>query len=250
MQEPPKIFETIKKRTSVRGYLQDQIEPGQQAKILAASLQLEEPPFQADIRIEWAAATAEDPHVLKGLGTYGFIKNPSAFLIGAVKPKPKAMVDFGLQMERMVLLLEEMDLGSCWLGGTFKKSRFAEMIALADDESIPAVLSVGYPKEKRGGLDRTVRWAPSASNRQPWRIVRTDNGKTFHFYLQRDPKYTKTLKRSNLADLQMVDMGIGLCHFLASTEALGLTGQCFEDPTVTIECPEYTEYVLSWKENS
>ena len=95
-----------------------------------------------------------------------------------------------------------------------------------------------------------VRWAPSATNKQPWRIVQSNDGKTYHFFLERDPRYLKTMNTTNLADLQMVDIGIGLCHFLASTEALGFKGRCIDDSTVKIECPENTEYVLSWKENS
>ncbi len=91
-----------------------------------------------------------------------------------------------------------------------------------------------------------VRWAPSASNKQPWRIVRIDNA--WHFYLQRTKGYGKgTLLFSilRLADLQRVDMGIAMCHFELTARALGLNGQwVIRDPR--IEIPENTEYTVTW----
>ena len=49
---------------------------------------------------------------------------------------------------------------------------------------------------------------PSASNRQPWRVI--CEGATYHFCLLRTPGYDKMLGEIRL---QEVDMGIALCHF-------------------------------------
>jgi nitroreductase len=91
-----------------------------------------------------------------------------------------------------------------------------------------------------------VRWAPSASNKQPWRIIRI--GDAWHFYLQRTKGYGKgTLLFSilRLADLQRVDMGIAMCHFELTARSLGLHGRWIvEDPKLKI--PENTEYTVSW----
>jgi hypothetical protein len=124
---------------------------------------------------------------------------------------------------------------------------------------MPAISPVGYPAQKRSLTDRAFRfmaksdrrkaWAelffderpgnplvkdkagacakalesvrigPSASNRQPWRIV--CEGQSCHFFLARTPGYDKLLGEIRL---QEVDMGIALCHFdLAATE-LGIAG--------------------------
>ena len=53
-----------------------------------------------------------------------------------------------------------------------------------------------------------VRLGPSASNKQPWRVVMDDKG-IAHFYLERTPKYGAQLSY----DIQMVDMGIALAHY-------------------------------------
>lgn len=287
MEKSTNVFDIMKSRTSVRSYLKRSIDADLQDKILETSAGLEPGPNNSDIRFEWVASTSEDPELLRELGTYGVIKNPAGFFVGAVNSLSNGMLDFGFQMERMVLHLAEMGLGTCWLGASFKKSRFAKAVDLSEEEMIPAVLSVGYPADKRSGRERVmrwacksdqrkswsvlffnenfdqplsreqvghfsdilegVRWAPSATNKQPWRIVRCDTGKTFHFFLERDPRYTKTMAQTKMADLQMVDMGIGLCHFLVAMNAIGIKGGCLEDPPHGISCPENTEYVISWK---
>ena len=65
----------------------------------------------------------------------------------------------------------------------------------------------------------SVRLGPSASNRQPWRIVR--EGAAFHFFLPRTPGYDKMTGEIHL---QEVDMGIAMCHFELAAEELGIGG--------------------------
>lgn len=156
---------------------------------------------------------------------------------------------------------------------------------MRNKETIPAVVAIGYDVEKKGrngqirkymGAARRlpverlffkdsfdnplaiesadgyaqplemVHWAPSASNKQPWRIVRIDDD--WHFYLQRTKGYGKGTMVFNilrLADLQRVDMGIAMCHFELTARELGLKGKwAVKDPQ--IEIPENTEYTVSW----
>jgi len=78
-----------------------------------------------------------------------------------------------------------------------------------------------------------VRLAPSAVNRQPWRVVRKGNG--YHFYLKHDKGYIGKAT----GDLQKVDMGIALCHFLS-----GAPGEFrIENPGLSLEGD--TEYIAS-----
>jgi hypothetical protein len=92
-----------------------------------------------------------------------------------------------------------------------------------------------------------VRLGPSASNRQPWRIVKQAEGYTFHFYLQRTKRYqTRNRILFGMADLQRVDMGIAMCHFETTAVDLGLSGQWhFGEPDIG-QLPEQTSYVASW----
>ena len=91
-----------------------------------------------------------------------------------------------------------------------------------------------------------IRIAPSASNKQPWRIVK-ENGH-LHLYLQRTKNYYKRYNRLiGMADLQRVDMGIAMCHFELSAKARQLKGEwIYEDPNLR-NLPPLTSYVRSWR---
>ena len=79
-------------------------------------------------------------------------------------------------------------------------------------------------EEKAGNLAKTlemVRLAPSAVNRQPWRVLLRD-GKV-HFFLKRD--VSAGSGSVDKPDMQMVDMGIALCHFQLATQECGLSAE-------------------------
>lgn len=92
-----------------------------------------------------------------------------------------------------------------------------------------------------------VRQAPSASNKQPWRIIR--DGDNWHFYLQRTKGYGKgslIYWLLGLADLQRVDIGIAMCHFELTARELGLTGRWLVDEPNIAKTNEGSEYIVSW----
>lgn len=63
--------------------------------------------------------------------------------------------------------------------------------------------------------------APSASNKQPWRVIREGSTPIFHFYLAENKLYNSLMKGIKI---QNVDMGIALCHFAEVVQALGKKG--------------------------
>jgi len=279
------IEKIVKQRFSCRSYLDKPIDENNH-RLLKDFLESNHPgPLGTHARFALLAATENDRKSLKGLGTYGFIKNPTGFIVGAVEQGSKNLEDYGYLMERAVLFATDMGLGTCWLGGSFTKSSFAKKISAVDMEIMPAVTAVGYiarnenfrgqirmragaehrlPKEQLfferkfgnaineeeigiyADVLELVRWAPSASNKQPWRIVRS--GEAWHFYLQRTRGYGKGTMIFNLlrlADLQRVDMGIAMCHFELAVNELNVHGRWVnEEPE--IKKPESTEYIASW----
>jgi hypothetical protein len=91
-----------------------------------------------------------------------------------------------------------------------------------------------------------LRLGPSASNKQPWRVVR--DGGAWHFYLQRTKGYGGGLIRALLhtADIQRLDLGIAMCHFELTARELGLGGR-WEVREPAIAKPDaLTEYTVSW----
>ncbi|HSL95359.1 MAG TPA: nitroreductase family protein, partial [Thermoleophilia bacterium] len=109
-----------------------------------------------------------------------------------------------------------------------------------------------------GGYARAleaVRMGPSATNKQPWRIVRggavgdAGGGRDWHFLLRRTRGYGKgslAFKALRIADLQRVDMGIALCHFELVAREAGLDGRwVVDDPGLDV--PDGVEYRATWR---
>jgi hypothetical protein len=279
------VADIIKQRFSCREYLDRPIEEADRRFMMECLEQNRMGPFGASVRFALVAADGYNREALKGLGTYGFIKNAQGFIVGAVGQGSNNLEDYGYLLERAVLTAAGIGLGTCWLGGTFTKSSFAEKISATSTEIVPAIISVGYMAgndnirsriRKRAGAQHRlpwehlffdnvfgkafdkkeigayaavldmVRWAPSASNKQPWRIIRSGN--VWHFFLQRTQGYGKgsiLFNMLKLADLQRVDMGIAMCHFEMTARELGLQGSwVVNEPKLTL--PECTEYIASW----
>jgi hypothetical protein len=91
-----------------------------------------------------------------------------------------------------------------------------------------------------------VRIAPSASNKQPWRIVRQDS--RWHFFIQRTKNYRElALSRfTGIADMQRIDLGIAMAHFETAAAEAGLVGTWqISDPGLPLP-GNLTEYAVTW----
>ena len=86
-----------------------------------------------------------------------------------------------------------------------------------------------------------VRLAPSAVNKQPWRLIL--DGKKVHFFLKRTMGFESMFKM----DLQRIDMGIAMCHFELAANEVGVDGKWkVKEPDVG-SLPEAMEYIVSWE---
>ncbi|MBI5845366.1 MAG: nitroreductase family protein [Deltaproteobacteria bacterium] len=280
------IFELIPERTSWRSYAKTPVEVETLRKIEGFLGGLPKGPFGSDLRFLLSVTGGEDAETLKKLGTYGMIRNNFGFVVGAVRDTGKGLEDYGHAMEAVVLYLTDLGLGTCWLGGTFNKSGFAARIGAKEGETVPAVLAFGLRTARRGAIDAVVRlgagsrkrlpfeslffspdfsrplsenrpepWikslemvrlGPSASNKQPWRMVASPDGREFHLFLERTPGYgEKNLKFFGMADMQRLDMGIAMRHFELAQAEQDIHGEW-------VICPPgfdfgKREYVVTWK---
>ncbi len=198
------------------------------------------------------------------------------YFAGIVEKKPYADVAYGYSFEKLVLFAWSLGIGTVWIGGTMKREDFEKAAGLQEGEMMPCISPLGYPAKKRAlketmmrkgvgadsrfpekklFFDRTwgnplnttdetlnllemVRWAPSAVNKQPWRIIFSDG--TWHFYEKKDRGYVN----EKTGDLQKIDVGIALCHFIAGLEEQGKT-PVIEISDPKIEIPEGVEYIAS-----
>jgi hypothetical protein len=275
----PLPIETIRKRISCRTFGGKPIDEEAMEKLREFLRSNTRGPFGNALRFELIDLTETERAELKSLGTYGVIKGACLFIAGAVVKGARAMEDFGYGMERNILFSTTLGLGTCWLGGTLNRAGFARKIGLSSEEFMPAITPVGYPAEKRSLTDRafrfmaksdkrkpwqelffdeqpgkplvkenagafgpaleSVRIGPSASNRQPWRVI--CEGASCHFFLVRTPGYDKMLGEIRL---QEVDMGIALCHFELTAQELGIQGS-WKEAKPSCDAGAW-EYVVSW----
>ncbi len=200
------------------------------------------------------------------------------YVAGKVVKRDYADVAFGFSFEKLVLYAWSLGVGTTWIGGTMKRETFEHAAGLCDGEMMPCISPLGYPAKKRSvrealmrkgvsadtrlpvetlffenswetplsaaiqeelhELMEMVRWAPSAVNKQPWRIVTADG--VFHFYEKQDKGYVS----EKTGDLQKIDVGIALCHAVMALEAQGETTEVVvRNPGISV--PDGVKYIAS-----
>lgn len=265
------FMDTIRSRRSVRTYTGGPLTDAQHTGIEAYLTELAQ-----DYGVKLALLKNE--YQDRKFGTYGMIKNPATYIAAVCRRDKEALIQAGIAKEKGVLRCTEMGLGTCWLGGSFNREEFGSALTVGESEIIPAVISVGQAQEKErwlgnvvryvaksgqrkpygelffdGGFDRPlslggepwsmalemVRLGPSASNKQPWRVVKASEA--LHFYLQHTPSYEKMPY-----DVQRLDMGIAMAHFELTMDERGAGGHWQNaDPRLAGQ-PEHCEYITSW----
>ena len=185
---------------------------------------------------------------------------------------------FGYSFEMLVLYAQSLGIGTVWVGGTMDRKAFEQAMELTGEERMPCMSPLGYPAKKMSVKETVmrkavradsrnpfeslffssdfdtpltpenagkwayplemVRLAPSAVNKQPWRVVVRDNAA--HFYLNG----SKGFVSDAVGNMQKVDMGIALCHFELAAREKGLNPQfLISDPQI----PTDLEYIASFK---
>jgi nitroreductase len=254
------VLEAMHKRTSVRTYLEKPVEGAPREQLAQYLAGQSAGPFGNAVRLTLVDASEENAAQLRRYGVYGVIKGARLFIAGAVRRGPGDMEDFGYCMQGAIVEATRLGLGTVWLGGSFRRGTFAEKLALGDDEALPCVSPVGYAAERPTSRDNLVRlvarsdkrkpfgqlffdgaagtalkeaaagpWAPaleavrlgpSASNKQPWRVIK--KGEAFTFCLDEDKVYNNALPGVHI---QNVDLGIAMCNFELSARELELPGE-------------------------
>ncbi len=282
-----KISEIIPVRRSVRTYTGQPIGEANILKIKEFIAGLT-PLFGAKFRIELITATSSAEPVK--LGTYGFIKGASEYLALVVDGDgPLAEEAAAYAFEQVVLYCTSLGLGTCWLGGTFSRGDFTKSLKISASERVRIVSPVGFAAEKTHFLVsfllgsqvkqrkpfeanffagnfsaplseaaagvfvrplEMVRLAPSASNKQPWRVVLEGSagvpqgatgtpaagsakGAKLHFYTSPSHGFDR------------IDLGIALCHFGETCREMGIPGR-WKVLKNAPESPQKTVYAVSW----
>jgi len=165
---------------------------------------------------------------------YGKIKGAPAFIafIGNMEDQ-HVHEKLGYMGEGIVLEATALNLGTCWVGVSFKPKLVSSFITIKKNEKILAVTPIGYTKEQWKQVEELIKgkkgtpwpqWvktaleaarvAPSAVNRQPWR-----------FTVESD---SITVSVNNLKDTlnisKRLDCGIAMLHIEVALLQRGMRG--------------------------
>lgn len=266
------ITELIKSRRSVRTYDGRIIDESTKEQILSFTESIHNP-FDFPVEFRFLDAKKDDLSCPVVTGT-------ELFIAGKIKMIPDFSVAFGYSFEEFVLYAQSLGLGTVWLGGTMNRDAYEKAMKLNDEEIMPCASALGYAAEKMslresmmrkaikadsrlpfeklffdGSFDtpltkenagqflkclEMVRLAPSAVNKQPWRIIIKSD--TAHFYLKRSKGFEYTEK----LDMQMIDMGIALCHFALTAKENDLDIQFIQDDPGILTDSD-TLYIASYR---
>ncbi len=264
-------IELIKKRRSVRTYDEKTVSEEAMKELLTLAENIENP-YGLPVSFKLLSAKKDNLSCPVVVGT-------DLYIGGRIKNEKYCNEAFGFSFELMILYALSLDLGTVWLGGTMNREEYEKAMNLKEDELMPCASALGYftdkmsvrevlmrkaikanernafealffygdfntalTKEKAGKLLtplEMVRLAPSAVNKQPWRVVVCEN--KAHFYLVRNKEVTQ----GKALDMQKIDMGIALCHFAVASKETGLDIS-FEINEPNIEKPKGAEYIATY----
>lgn len=270
------VEETIKKRHSVRTYEEKKLSPEDKEKLMTYIDSLTNP-FGEKVNFHIIEKGLE-PNGEK-LGTYGVIKGANSFLGVSVANTEFGLEAVGYEFENLILYATHMGLGTVWLAATFSRDNFASAMGVKQNDLFPAISPIGYPATKKSLQESIMRktmksnqrkpWnalffnnnfstplteqeagsyaiplemlrlSPSATNAQPWRVLK--EGNIYHFYEMHNPNTSEDEKL-----IKRVDLGIALSHFHQTTLERNLSGNFEKLSQQSIEIPQNIHYIISW----
>ena len=257
------IKQHIRERRSVRNFDGRALDEHTKDQLMGYAKDIQNP-FGLPVTFKYLEAKRD------GL-TCPVVSGTELYVGGKIKNSAHANEAFGYTFEEFILYAQSLGLGTVWLGGTMNRDAYEKAMDLAEDEMIPCATPLGYTAKKmsireimmrkaikaderqpfeelffEGDFSKPltkeaagvfaeplemVRLAPSAVNKQPWRVVVADNAA--HFYLQRKKGSTNEGHEGKL-DMQKVDLGIALCHFALTAKENGLQLEFLqEEPGIT-----------------
>lgn len=160
------ILETIKKRRSVRHYLD---KPVEKEKIIQCLEAARLAPSACNAQ-PWKFIVVDEPDLKNRLcavafsGIYKinmFVKEAPVIIV-VVSEKEKFLskigaylrqtsyylIDIGIAAEHLVLQAQELGLGSCWIGW-FDERQVKKVLNIPKNKKVDILIALGYPKEDK-----------------------------------------------------------------------------------------------------
>jgi nitroreductase len=279
MNDSESIKETIRARESWRTYLKEDINESILNDFSNFIDNLEKSPFD-NSKPRFKILSLEDSAEINKFATYGMIKNAPYYILGAIERSEYVYEHYGYLFEQIILKATELNLGTCWLGGTIDRKKVADAIDLKENEIIPAVTPLGYVESRRF-MGKAVRWLIKSKKRKDWKelfflriekriksLDKDDAGKfemplemvrlgpsaknrqTWRIIYERKGKKLHFFRVSSEKSARL-DIAIAVCHFDLTCKEENIKGKWyFEKPnSLNSLIPQEWIYSISWQED-
>lgn len=244
-------------------------------------------PFGGRARIELVELGHGDGLRDREIGTYGYVKGYPSVLVAIARNQPRALVELAEVTHGLVLQLTRIGVASVWLGAAFNRADVQELLTLEPGELIGAMIPIGYATDKRlkerilrfairsdnrkpmdvtycfgdfntplgthGGLFRTplelARRAPSAKNKQSWRVVVARDLSRLDIYAAFSLRHQVGVGRKMYAcPPEYLDLGTYLKTLEVGLASEGLAGEfVIDDPGLTSKPDADLAYIASYR---
>ncbi len=250
----PKQYRTLLKRTSCRRFDAAPLDETTLQTVQRALDSVE--PIQAANEVNFLTLNElEKSQLAVAQGAYGRFIVSSHLMIPFTEKNADALIELGFQSQQAVIKLEEMGLGSCYVGAHNRVRKLQQEFGLAETAHLAAVLIYGKPaptpqrkhitqsllgltgNRTRKPVDHLFiepipvdmklptkwdaileggRWAPSAVNAQPWRLLPIDG----EFQLFTNPAaYPIVLTAGSKLMYALYDAGIFMANIAIAARA-------------------------------
>jgi nitroreductase len=254
MSDSSNNLAAIKRRVSVRSYDDRVVEPHLLERLLAQANTADRV-TDAPLHVALISGTEQTQRVLTYmLGSYGLVLTPPHVLVGVIPSQNAiARVEMGYVLEQVVLEASRLELGTCWIAGSYDAERAGNAVGLAPGEEAAAIIALGYPSRRGWGRvhTTTLRRLARGHKRKPLKdIVFLDRWGEPWSADSADPILTSILEHARLApsavnrqpwrfivrsrDIVLalvrpkpIDAGIVMAHVAVAAEALGRKGQWY-----------------------
>jgi len=279
------LLEALHVRRSIRTYDGQPLRPAHQAFIeryLHDGAHMTGP-FGRRVRIELLQGLPKDMQV----GTYGYTKYFDAVLVAIAKDDPIDLFEMAWVAHGLVLQLTHLRLGTVWMGAAFSQQSVRRNLSFEDGEQVAAIIPLGYPRDKKrlfdliaskglasahrkpldfscfvGSFERPLgdeqtdlrdaldlaRFAPSAMNKQSWRVVLNEDARQVHVCAKFSLRHKIGMGfRQYAVAPEYIDVGTWARSFDIATRATAIEGTwSIAAPDLALPQDEDLEYLCTW----
>lgn len=165
------VFDAIKKRSSIRSFMNKPIEPEKLRLVLEAGRLA---PSARNLQ-EWRFIIVKNSETRKKLAFAAngqmFVMEAPVVIVACAVTDERIMscgqlcypIDIAIALDHISLAAVELNLGTCWIGA-FDEKKVKEILAIPDEVRVVGLMPIGYPayvvsKEKnRLSFEKIVKY--------------------------------------------------------------------------------------------